>query len=98
MSSAFVGGDGMGRRVRSIGFVVLLYVVSVAAALAISALIVSLTHGSPSKVISALYDGSVNGWGQVGYTLDSATPLLIVAIGTIVSVRAGLFNIGQEGQ
>jgi simple sugar transport system permease protein len=88
----------MGRRVKSIGLVVLLYLVSVGVALAISALIVSLTHGSPSKVFSALYDGSVNGWGQFGYTLDNATPLLIVAIGTIVAVRAGYFNIGQEGQ
>src|SRR5262245_130244 len=96
--SSFVASEGMGRRVRSIGLVVLLYLVSVAVGLAISALIVSLTNGSPSKVFSALYDGSVNGWGQVGYTLDSATPLLIVAIGTIVSVRAGFFNIGQEGQ
>src|SRR5262245_14524351 len=96
--SSFVASEGMGRRVRSIGLVVLLYLVSVAVGLAISALIVSLTNGSPSKVFSALYDGSVNGWGQVGYTLDSATPLLIVAVGTIVAVRAGFFNIGQEGQ
>jgi ABC-type uncharacterized transport system permease subunit len=64
----------------------------------VSALLVSLTHGSPSKVFTALYDGSVKGWGSFGYTLDSATPLLIVAIGTIVAVRAGFFNIGQEGQ
>jgi general nucleoside transport system permease protein len=96
--SAFVGSEGMRRRARSVGLVLLLYLVSVGVALAISALIVSLTHGSPSKVFSALYDGSVNGWGQVGYTLDNATPLLIVAIGTIVTVRAGYFNIGQEGQ
>jgi general nucleoside transport system permease protein len=75
-----------------------LYVISIAVALGISAIIVSLTHGSPSKVFSALYDGSLRGWGSFGYTLDNATPLLIVAIGTIVSVRAGFFNIGQEGQ
>ncbi len=96
--SAFVGGEGVGRRVKSIGLITLLYALSIGAALAIAAVIVSLTHGSPSKVFSALYDGSVNGWGQFGYTLDNATPLLIVAIGTIVTVRAGFFNIGQEGQ
>jgi general nucleoside transport system permease protein len=76
----------------------LLYVVSIGVALAISAVLVALTHGSPSKVFTALYDGSVKGWGSFGYTLDNATPLLIVAIGTIVAVRAGFFNIGQEGQ
>jgi len=75
-----------------------LYLVTFAVALGISALTVALTHGSPSKVFTALYDGSVRGWGSVGYTLDNATPLMIVAVGTIVSTRAGLFNIGQEGQ
>src|SRR5437762_1917544 len=91
------GGSGRARLVGAIGMVGL-YVVSMAIALGISAIIVSVTHGSPSKVFSALYDGSVRGWGSFGYTLDNATPLLIVAIGTIVSVRAGFFNIGQEGQ
>ena len=45
-----------------------------------------------------MFDGSVNGWGSFGYTLDYAAPLLIVAFGTIVAVRAGQFNVGQEGQ
>jgi general nucleoside transport system permease protein len=59
---------------------------------------VALTHGSPWTVFTALWDGSFNSWGSFGYTLDAAAPLLIVAVGTIVSTRAGLFNIGQEGQ
>jgi ABC-type uncharacterized transport system permease subunit len=75
-----------------------LYVVSLAVAFGISALLVALTHGSPSKVFTAMYDGSVKGFGSFGYTLDNATPLIIVAVGAIVSSRAGLFNIGQEGQ
>jgi len=85
-------------RARSIATTLLLYVASFAVALALSALLVEVTHGSPSKVFSALLDGSVRGWGSFGYTLDNATPLLIVAVGTIVSSRAGFFNIGQEGQ
>ncbi len=75
-----------------------LYVASLAAAFAVSALMVALTHGSPSKVFTAMYDGSVKGFGSFGYTLDNATPLIIVAVGAVVSSRAGLFNIGQEGQ
>jgi ABC-type uncharacterized transport system permease subunit len=95
-----VAATGRSPRARLVGIIgtLGLYLVSVAVALGISAIIVSLTHGSPSKVFSALYDGSLRGWGSFGYTLDNATPLLIVAIGTIVSVRAGFFNIGQEGQ
>jgi simple sugar transport system permease protein len=75
-----------------------IFVVAIAGALAVSAMLVAFTHGSPSSVVTSLYDGSVNGWGSFGYTLDYAAPLLIVALGTIISVRAGLFNIGQEGQ
>jgi ABC-type uncharacterized transport system permease subunit len=85
-------------RIRSALGIVLLYVVSFAVALGISALIVALTHGSPSKVFTAFYDGSIKSWGAFGYTLEYAAPLLIVAVGTIVSTRCGLFNIGQEGQ
>jgi simple sugar transport system permease protein len=96
--SAAGGGPSRSEVWRGRLFVVLLYVASFAAALGISALIVALTHGSPSKVFTALYDGSIQSWGSVGYTLDNAAPLLIVAVGTIVSSRAGLFNIGQEGQ
>jgi simple sugar transport system permease protein len=77
---------------------VALFACAIGVALAASALLVELTHGSPASVFTSMYDGSINGWGSFGYTLDSAAPLLIVAIGTIISVRAGQFNIGQEGQ
>jgi ABC-type uncharacterized transport system permease subunit len=87
-----------GRRISESVFVVGLYVVSIAVALGISALIVALTQGDPWSVFTALWDGSFASWGSFGYTLDAAAPLLIVAVGTIVSTRAGLFNIGQEGQ
>ncbi len=85
-------------RLRTIGYTVLLYVLSIAAAFALSALLVAVTHGSPKTVFTAMYDGSVKGWGSFGYTLDYAAPLLIVALGTIIAVRSGQFNIGQEGQ
>ena len=67
-------------------------------ALALGAAIVAVTGHSPSKVVTYLYDGSLGNWGAVGYTIDQATPLLIVALGTTIAVRAGHFNIGQEGQ
>ena len=75
-----------------------LYAVCVAVALAVSALLVELTGGSATAVLSALLDGSVRGSGRIGATIGVAVPLLLVAIGTIVSNRAGLVNLGQEGQ
>ena len=74
------------------------YVVSIAVALGLCALLVSATAGSWEKVFSALIDGSIRSAGAWGLTLTTAAPLLIVAVGTIIATKAGLVNIGQEGQ
>ena len=74
------------------------YVASVACALGLSALLVAMTGHSPQKVLGALLDGAVLAPGRWGGTLMVAMPMLLVALGTVVAVRSGLFNIGQEGQ
>ncbi|HTH06536.1 MAG TPA: hypothetical protein VL916_11730 [Ilumatobacteraceae bacterium] len=75
-----------------------LYVLCIAAALALSALLVAITGGPWRGVLDALLDGSVRKPGRLGNTLAEAAPLLVVALGAILSTRAGLVNIGQEGQ
>jgi simple sugar transport system permease protein len=85
-------------RARRFGEVAGLYLVCIAMALGLSALLVEVTGGSSSEVFSALLDGSVRGPGRIGATIGVAIPLLLVAVGTIVSNRAGIVNIGQEGQ
>ena len=77
---------------------VALYVASIAVALALCAILVSSTGGSASKVFAALLDGSLRSPGAWGLTITTATPLLVVAVGTIVGAKAGMSNIGQEGQ
>jgi simple sugar transport system permease protein len=61
-------------------------------------MIVWATGGSPGDVFSAFRDGSVAKPGRWGLTLGVSAPILVVAVGTIVNSRAGLINIGQEGQ
>ena len=61
-------------------------------------LLVSATGGSARAVWRALLDGSIRSPGAWGLTLTTMAPLLLVAVGAIVATRAGLINIGQEGQ
>jgi len=77
---------------------VVLYALSVAVALALSSVIVEATGGDWWPVVEALVDGSIKAPGRWGETLGVAAPLLLVALGTVISAKAGLINIGQEGQ
>ncbi len=77
---------------------VLAYAVSVAVALGLSAALISLTHHSPHDAFIAMRDGAFWSKGAWGRTLEQASPLLIVALGSVIANRAGVFNIGQEGQ
>ena len=72
--------------------------VAVVLALAVSSALVAATGGSPSGAVTALYDGSLANAAAISSTLLYAAPLLLVAVGTCVCVRAGVFNLGQEGQ
>ena len=97
--SATVGeGNSRHGRAREGATVVSLYLASIAVALLVAALVLWATGGSWTSVLSALLDGSVRGPGRWGTTIGEAIPLLLVALGTIVSSKAGLVNIGQEGQ
>ncbi len=78
--------------------VVGLYAICISGALVLAAIVVAATGGSWGNVFTAIIDGSVRKPGRIGLTIGVATPMLMVALGTIVSGRAGLVNIGQEGQ
>jgi ABC-type uncharacterized transport system permease subunit len=85
-------------RARRTTLVLGLYVTCIAVALVLAAILVAATGGSATKMFSAILDGSLRNDGAWGETLARAAPLLIVAVGTMVASRAGLVNIGQEGQ
>jgi len=94
-----VAGPVRGARGRTLLANVVLYVLAILAALSVSALlIVFATDASPWRVFEAMYDGSLKDGAGIGLSLDKATPILIVALGAILATRAGIINIGQEGQ
>lgn len=73
-------------------------VAGVLVALALSSALIAATGGSPADSVAALFQGSVADATAWTSTLLYTAPLLLVAVGTCVAARSGLFNIGQEGQ
>ena len=57
-----------------------------------------LAHVSPVDGFSALFDGALGNQSEVAETLLQTTALLFPALGIALAFRAGLFNIGAEGQ
>lgn len=53
---------------------------------------------SPIEGFSALFSGALGGPNQIAETLVQTTALLFPALGVCLAFRAGLFNIGAEGQ
>lgn len=67
------------------------------AALMTSILTISLGE-SPIHVASVLMNGAFGTATAFGYTLFYATPLVLTGLSVAWALRAGLFNIGAEGQ
>jgi ABC-type uncharacterized transport system permease subunit len=57
-----------------------------------------LAHVSPIVGFGALFDGAWGTKGEIAETLVQTTNLLFPALGIAIAFRAGLFNIGAEGQ
>ncbi|MFE3205184.1 ABC transporter permease [Embleya sp. NPDC055664] len=76
----------------------LLYLLSLSTALALAGLLIALVGQSPWDAANAMYDGSLADGAAIGQSIDQAAPLLLVAVGSVIAARAGIFNIGQEGQ
>jgi ABC-type uncharacterized transport system permease subunit len=89
----------MAGRAQSVALNVVLYALAIAGALALSALLIVIaTDSSPWSVFREMYDGSLGSGAALGLSIDEATPILIVALGAVIAGRAGIINIGPEGQ
>jgi len=72
--------------------------VSLVLGLALALVFASLAGESPIHVLKVLIQGSLGSSTQIGYSLFFATPLILTGLSVAWAFRAGLFNIGAEGQ
>lgn len=70
----------------------------VVAALGVLAGLVWLSGVSPGDAVVGLFRGSLGSPNAINGTIRETTPLLIAGIAVFIALRAGLFNIGVEGQ
>lgn len=72
--------------------------ISVLIAMLIGSIIILSSGKDPAAAFLAMFDGAFGGPRQVGETLLRATPLIFTGLAVAYGFRAGLFNIGAEGQ
>ena len=80
---------------------ILVPLLAVAMALAFGAVVMLATGVSLADIgqsYVALFTGSLGSVGAISETLTAAAPLTLAALGIALGFRAGLFNIGAEGQ
>lgn len=81
--------------------IILIPLAAVFMALLIGALIMMATSVEPHIILRsfvAMADGSVGSLNAISETLTASIPLVLAGLGIGLAFRAGLFNIGAEGQ
>ncbi|MFU8890512.1 MAG: ABC transporter permease [Anaerosomatales bacterium] len=72
--------------------------VSVAIAAIIGSIIMLIAGFDPLAAYAAMFKGAFGGGRQIGETMLRSTPLMFTGLAVAYGFRAGLFNIGAEGQ
>jgi simple sugar transport system permease protein len=70
----------------------------VVVALLLTSGVIALAGQNPLEVFSLVWQGSVGSARTLGGVINFWMPLLLACLGLLVSFRAGLWNIGVEGQ
>ncbi|HZL07474.1 MAG TPA: ABC transporter permease [Coriobacteriia bacterium] len=73
-------------------------IISAALAVAIGSLIMWIFGYDPGAAFAALFKGAFGSPQAIGNTIMRSTPLILTGLAVGYGFRAGLFNIGAEGQ
>lgn len=71
---------------------------AVVVAVVVGLVLAALAGASPGTAIAALIEGMVGTPYAIGKSLNAAAVLMLVAAGFVLAYRAGLVNVGGEGQ
>lgn len=88
----------LGHLVRTVWQAVNVPIVAVLLAALIGAVILFISGADPIQAYRALLDGSFGSSTAFARTLEKATPLLFSGLAVAFAFKAGLFNIGAQGQ
>lgn len=88
----------LSERIGSLLPTVLSSIAAVAVALAIGAIFILISNDNPLLAYKALFTGAFGDRRGIAETLVAATPYILGGLAFAVAFRAGLFNIGIEGQ
>lgn len=77
---------------------VFVQVSAIALAFLLGFLLVGVFGFDPFEVYGVLWNGSVGSAENLGWSLQNTTPLIFTGLSVSLAFRAGLFNIGAEGQ
>jgi simple sugar transport system permease protein len=72
--------------------------VTLGAALGVSVLLLAAIGVPPGAALASLATGALGSAEGIGYTLYYATNFIFAGLAVVLPARAGLFNIGGEGQ
>ncbi len=72
--------------------------VAVVLSLLIGAIILIISGANPIEAYAALFEGAFGSLTAFGRTLEKATPLIFSGLAVAFAFKAGLFNIGAQGQ
>ncbi len=85
------------RRKVDLGYLLAL-LISLSVALLLGAGIIAVTGRNPLQAYGALVEGAFSNWRHIGNTLEYAMVLCLCGLACDIGSRAGIFNVGGEGQ
>src|SRR5207302_4813413 len=83
---------------RAVRSALLLPLLSVLLGFAVGGIAVYASGASPFDAYTALFQGAFTNTNALAETLVTTTPYILLGLALAVGFRAGLFNIGAQGQ